>query len=187
MSREGDAKRENLPVPMKSLVIREATEADIPALARLHVATWNATYPRVAAPPTYGIREGQWREAFALHDGSWFCFVVEHGGQLVGFAKGKRYHSDDLPDFSGELNKIYLLREYQGRGLGRRLVGEVAQRFLNESISSMVLFSDPENPSCRFYEALGGEKIFARNGEFHGTYGWHDLRKLVAQAAPLQD
>jgi len=63
-------------------------------------------------------------------DGSWFCFVVENRkGELVGFAKGKTYNHSDLPDFSGELNKIYLLREYQRLGLGRRLVGCVARRF----------------------------------------------------------
>jgi len=42
----------------------------------------------------------------------------------------------------------------------------------------MVVFSEPDNPSCRFYEALGAGRILAGNGEFHGTYGWRDLRKL---------
>jgi ribosomal protein S18 acetylase RimI-like enzyme len=111
------------------------------------------------------------------------CFVLEEGGQLIGFAKGNRYHSHDLPEFSGELNKIYLLPEYQGRGLGRRLVDEVVQRFLSQGITSMVLFSEPENPACRFYEKLGGEKIFASNGEFHGAYGWRELRKLSEPGA----
>jgi ribosomal protein S18 acetylase RimI-like enzyme len=172
---------------MNSVIIREPTEADIPALARLHVETWNATYPGVEFPPTYEIREEQWRAAFALKDGSWFCFVVEDGQQLAGFAKGRRYQSDDLPDFSGELNKIYLLRKYQRRGLGRRLIGAVVRRFLSEGITSMVLFSEPENPSCRFYEALGGEKIFAKNGEFHGTYGWRNLRTLLPHVTALHD
>jgi hypothetical protein len=49
-----------------SLKIREATAADIPALARLHVKTWNATYaPFLMKGPSYEIRERQWREAFA--------------------------------------------------------------------------------------------------------------------------
>jgi hypothetical protein len=28
-------------------------------------------------------------------------------------------------------------------------------------------------------EALGGERLFAKNGEFHGGYCWRDLQKLV--------
>lgn len=166
---------------VESLVVREATRDDMPALAALHVKTWSDTYPLVRRPPTYQIRERQWREQFEKDDGSWFCFVVENRlGELVGFAKGTMYASDDLPGYSGELNKIYLLREYQRLGVGRRLVGYVARRFLSKGITTMVLFGIPQNPSCAFHEALGGEKLYAANGEFHGAYGWKDLQKLAA-------
>jgi L-amino acid N-acyltransferase YncA len=163
-----------------SLIIREATSEDIPSLAALHVKTWKETYRNVRNPPTYGIREHQWREQFKVTDGSWFCFVVENRkGELVGFAKGKTYDHSDLRDFSGELSKIYLIREYQRLGLGRRLVGCVARRFLSQGINTMVLFGTPENPSCAFHEALGGERLLAKNGEFHGGYGWRDLHRLA--------
>jgi ribosomal protein S18 acetylase RimI-like enzyme len=169
-----------------SLIIREATTADIPALADLHVKTWNATYPEVLKKPTYEIRERQWHEAFEVTDGSWFCFVVEgRNGELVGFAKGTPYDHRDLPDFAGQLSKIYLLREYQRQGLGRRLVGHVTRRFLSQGITSMVLFADADNPSCRFYEALGAERLLDAAGEFHGGYGWQDLGSLAA-ACPLE-
>jgi ribosomal protein S18 acetylase RimI-like enzyme len=171
---------------MMSLIIREATAADIPALADLHVRTWNATYPDVLKKPTYEIRERQWREAFDVTDGSWFCFVVQAPtGELVGFAKGVPYRHRDLPDFAGELSKIYLLREYQRQGLGRQLVGHVARRFLSQGITSMVLFADADNPSCRFYEAVGGERLLDPAGQFHGGYGWHDLRWL-ASMCPIE-
>src|SRR5262245_1204559 len=121
-----------------SYVIREATAADIPTLAELHVKTWSATYAHVLQKPTYEIRERQWREAFASDDGGWFCFVVQDtAGQMVGFAKGT---PADHPEFGGQLSKIYLLREFQRQGLGRRLVGHVARRFLRQGTTSMVLF-----------------------------------------------
>ena len=48
--------------------VREAGAADVPALARLHVTTWNATYaPLLMKGPSYNVRERQWREAFAKH------------------------------------------------------------------------------------------------------------------------
>lgn len=165
---------------LDTLVIREATHDDIPALAALHVKTWADTYPSVR-PPTYQLRERQWREQFAKADGSWFCLVVENRTrELVGFAKGRTYSSDELPGYGGDLNKIYVLREYQRLGVGRRLVGHVARRFLNRGISTMVLFGIPQNPSCAFHEALGGERLYAKNGEFHGGYAWRDLNKLSA-------
>jgi len=164
-----------------SLRIREATSADLTALADLHVRTWNATYPEVEKKPTLAIRVRQWREAFAVTDRNWCCFVVEReDGALVGFAKGVPYHHQELPEFSGELSKIYLLRAYQRQGLGRRLVGHVARRFLSRGIGSMVLFADPANPSCRFYEALGAERLYDSAGNFHGGYGWRDLHRLAA-------
>src|SRR5215470_11604293 len=126
---------------VSSLTIREARIKDIPALAALHVKTWSETYWTVESPPTYKIRESQWRQQFTVADGSWFCFVVENKrDQLVGFAQGKTYSHSDISEFSGELNKIYLLRKYQRLGLGRKLVGHVARQFLRQGISNMVLF-----------------------------------------------
>ena len=79
----------------------------------------------------------------------------------------------------GELNKIYLLRQYHRLGLGRRLIGHVARRFLSRGMTSMLLFGDAKNPSNQFYEHLAGEKLIAPNGEFHGGYGWRDLQRLA--------
>lgn len=167
---------------MNSFIIREAALADVPALARLHVTTFNETHAPVRmSGPTYEVRERQWRQAFLSADGSWFCFVIEDAnGELIGFAKGQPYAHPDQPDFAGELNKIYLLRRYHGHGLGRRLLGHVARRFLSQGISSMLLFGDARNRSNGFYETLGADKLFATNGEFHGGYGWRDLRKLAS-------
>ena len=167
---------------MTDFTIREASTADVPALARLHVATWNATYPHVSRPPTYELRERQWREAFAAGEANWFCLVVEGAdGRLIGFAKGT---PSGHPEFGGELSKIYLLGEYQRRGLGTRLLARVARRFLERGVPSMVLFAEPTNPSCAFYEALGAERLPGEAGAFHGGYGWRDLRGLAALCPP---
>ena len=103
--------------------------------------------------------------------------VERPDGSLGGFAKGNR---SDHPDFAGELNKIYLLRPYQGVGLGRRLVGHVARRFLSQGVESMWLYGDARNPSGRVWVALGAEKTDDDPG--NGNYGWHDLRPLAAAA-----
>jgi GNAT superfamily N-acetyltransferase len=86
-----------------------------------------------------------------------------------------------LPGYAGELNKIYLLRKYHRRGLGRRLVGHVARRFLQRGIASMLLFGDARNASNAFYERLGAQRLYSPEGEFHGGYGWTDLARLAAQ------
>lgn len=161
--------------------IRFATIFDVSDLAVLHVETFNETHGFHPNGPGYELRTCQWQKAFGENDPSWFCFVIEDSkGKLVGFAKGQPYQHSELSAFTGELNKIYLLKKYQKRGLGRRLICSVAQEFIHRSISSMLLFGDANNPSNGFYERMGGEKLFAKNGEFHGGYGWRELRKLAA-------
>jgi L-amino acid N-acyltransferase YncA len=104
---------------VEAMKIREATADDVPAIAKLHVKTFNETHsPVFNDGPTYQVREFQWREMFKKADGTWFCFVIENQqGELIGFAKGIRYADAELPVFAGELNKIYLLQKYHRQGL----------------------------------------------------------------------
>ena len=167
-----------------SIIIREALPGDIPALAAVHVKAWAETYENARHLPDFQLRERQWRHQFEVTDGNWFCIVAENPkGEFVGFAKGMAYKHSDLADFSGELNKIYLLRDYQRLGLGTKLLCEVARRFLDKGITSMILFGESTNPSGYFHQAMGAEKIYGDHGEFHGSYGWRDLKKLAAVCA----
>ena len=168
--------------------IRDAGAGDIAALAALHVETFNETH-RGGRPggPTYELRERQWRDAFAVDDGRWFCFVVEDDkGQLVGFAKGTP-HDGGVAGFAGELNKIYVLRRFHKRGIGRLLLCQVARRFVERGVTSMLLFGEATNPSNGFYEAFGAERIYSPEGEFHGAYGWRELQALLTRCDRLID
>jgi len=166
------------PADSTSFRIREAHRNDVPALAQLHVSTFKETHGGFR-PPSYELRESQWRAAFDAAD-SWFCYVAEDArGELVGFAKGTR-HDGGVPGFAGELNKIYVLRRFQRHGLGRWLVAQVARRFLTEGVTSMLLLGDAKSPSNGFYEHLGAERLLSDRGEFHGGYGWRDLNRLAA-------
>jgi GNAT superfamily N-acetyltransferase len=167
-----------------SFRIRNATTDHIPALARLHVQTFNETH-RGGRPggPSYELRERQWRDAFTVTDGNWFCVVVEDDdGELVAFAKGTP-HDGGLPGFAGELNKIYALQRVQRQGVGRLLLCQVARQFLSRGVASMLLFGEATNPSNGFYEAFGAERLYSDSGEFHGAYGWRDLHALVAKCS----
>lgn len=160
---------------LDALVIRDATPADVPALARLHVTTWNATYrPMGARGPGVEVRARQWEAAFARADPDWFCLVVARpDGELVGFAQANR--ADDGAPYAGELGKLHLLRDYQRLGIGRRLVGRVARRLLARGIASMWLFGDPRNPSSRAWVRMGAHEVEPGSG----NYGWHDVRPLA--------
>jgi ribosomal protein S18 acetylase RimI-like enzyme len=170
-----------IPVPFN---LREARPDDVPALAALHVQTFNETH-RGGLPggPSYELRESQWRQAFASAAGSWFCFVIEdERGELVGFAKGTPHH-EGVPVLKGELNKIYVLSRVQRQGLGQMLLCAVAARFLAQGVTSMLLFGEPSLPANGFYEAFGADRLYDHAGRFHGGYGWRDLRALATRCA----
>jgi ribosomal protein S18 acetylase RimI-like enzyme len=169
-------------MPEMTFQLRDARQSDIPALARLHVQTFNETHQDGrGGGPSEELRRGQWREAFATTNSYWFALVVEDdSGELVGFSKGT-LHDGGVPGFVGELNKIYVLRRLHRRGIGRLLLYNVAKRFVEQGITSMLLFGDATNPSNGFYELFGAERLYSASGEFHGGYGWRDLNSLIAK------
>jgi GNAT superfamily N-acetyltransferase len=167
-------------LPAGVFLIRLADASDKASIAAPHVATFNETHGPGPRNPSLELRESQWKRAFESEGGKdWFCLVIENElRNLVGFAKGIPYRLNDLP-YKGELNKIYLLKKYQGIGLGKLLLKEISEQFLNRNISSMLSFGDANNPSNKFYEAMGATKLYSKNGEFHGGYGWKDLRSVL--------
>ena len=159
-------------------ILRDATPADVPALAALHVQAFRETH---GGGPSVAIRQGQWQQILGAGDPAGFTVVIEDGTHaLVGFARGTR-HDGAVPGFQGELNKIYVLRRCHRQGLGTLLLCHVAGRFLAQGVGSMLLFGDALSPSNGFYEHLGAERLITAEGEFHGGYGWRDLRALVRQ------
>ena len=166
---------------LESIVVRDAVAADIPALAELHVTTWNATY-NTTRGPTIETRTWQWNRVFANEHRRDFVLVLEQpglagrNGRLIGFTWGK---PNDSGAFEGNLSKIYLRWEYHGLGLGRRMMEETARRFLARGIHSFNLFAELSNPTLGFYDRMGGERLLNDKGQFDGAYGWRDVRALI--------
>ncbi len=160
---------------LDSIVFRDAVAADIPALAELHVTTWNATY-NTTGGPTVATRAWQWNQVFAKENRRDFVLVLEdRNGRLIGFTWGKPAEGE----FEGNLSKIYLRWEYHRLGLGRRMMAETAKRFLERGIHSFNLFAELSNPTLGFYDRMGGERLFDDRGQFGGAYGWRDVRTLM--------
>lgn len=160
---------------LDSITFRDAVAADIPALAELHVTTWNATY-NTTRGPSIATRTRQWTEIFAKEHRRDFVLVLENrDGRLIGFTWGK----PDEGEFQGQLSKIYLRWEYHGLGLGRKMMAETAQRFLDRGIHSFILFAELSNPTLGFYDRMGGERLLDDRGRFTGAYGWRDVRTLI--------
>ncbi len=171
--------------------IREATIEDAPGIARVHIDSWRTTYKgivpqRIIDSFTYEEREELWRRALSPGSRSFVYVAEDESGQVVGFASGGPAQQD-APNHAGELYAIYLLRERQGRGIGRQLFEAVVRELVNRGLYSMAIWVLVDNPACGFYEAMGGRKVYHRQEEADGGvldevgYGWDDIRELLAK------
>jgi GNAT superfamily N-acetyltransferase len=164
--------------------VREATCDDVPAIARVHVASWQTTYrgifpASVLDNQSVEARERQWRRDLCEPGAGSFVYAALDGlGAVVGFASGGPERTGD-PEYQGELYAIYLLASHQGRGLGRSLLAMVRARLRAQGLAGMLIWVAAANePSRRFYEAMGGRAIRRKSEAFFGVqveevgYGW---------------
>jgi len=77
-------------------------------------------------------------------------------GKIVGMLMyGKS--RDDKHTESGEINAIYVLKEYQGNGIGKKMFLEAVKYLVNENYDSMIIGCLAGNPSNNFYIKMGGK------------------------------
>ena len=170
--------------------IRQATMADVAAIARVHVESWRTTYKGLLpddylANLTYEQREPLWREILSKPVGHSLVYVAEdNAGNIVGFASGGPERSGD-PVYTGEVYAIYLLESWQGQGIGRQLTITLVRQLIQRGFTSLLIWVLADNPSRRFYEALGGQPVRERLEMTGGVelmdvaYGWLDARTLI--------
>jgi len=178
---------------VSSTKIRQAIAADAPGVARVHVATWRTTYKvlmadEILAGLSVERREQYWLRQLEAPLPNSFVYVAEQNEQVVGFSSGGAERTGD-PDYQGEVYALYLLQKAQRQGLGRGLLDASAQALLANGLRSMLIWVLRDNPSRRFYEALGGSFVREQTIEIGGqalvevAYGWKDLHSLVKKDA----
>ncbi len=170
--------------------MRRATVADTPAIARIHVDTWRATYAGIL-PDAYLVgmtrvqQSASWQRAVAMDRGGYVTLVMEEAGTgIVGFASAGPVRKSGLPRGSGVRGEVYTLYvddDWQGRGYGRALLQGTLANLFENGLGGIVVWVLEANPSRFFYEAMGGVRLAARHEMFAGAdvgeigYVWHAM------------
>ena len=124
----------------------------------------------------------RWRRL--IQEGSSRVYVVEHDGEVVGFASGGRERAGET-GYSGELYAIYILDDFQRRGHGHELVKAVVGGLHEMGLEDMIIWVLRDNaPARNFYEQLGG--VYVREQPItigsltldEVSYGWRRLDGL---------
>ena len=173
--------------------IRPARLADAGELAKVHIETWQASYAGIFPEDKLAeldqelqIRTERWHANIVNPDQLPALFVAEtRNGKIVGFAGGGRQNNLDYP-YDSEIYMIYILPEYQRRGLGQRLMSATARKLQELGYRSLMLWVLKENEESRqFYEKLGGKLAgqddYIRWDQTHAlvAYAWDSLDSLI--------
>lgn len=165
---------------MAQPLIRPARADESAVLALVHDACWRDTYTgmvpdAVIAGSRLADREALWNGLLALPASERCAHVAEAEGRIVGCAWGGPEESGD-PVYRAELLGLYLLRDYRGRGLGRRLLGAAVGSLRAQGYQNLMLWALADNTAARgFYAALGGEMLRERDGDMRG----HPIREVA--------
>ncbi|MDK7669328.1 GNAT family N-acetyltransferase [Cytobacillus oceanisediminis] len=169
--------------------IRKAVLNDAKGIAKVHVDSWRTTYKNIISDEFLNNLSYQRREELWINNipkGN--VFVAENdNGEIVGFSSGGIERSGKYKEYQGELSSIYILKEFQGQGIGKALTNPVIKEIEKLGINSMLVFVLEENDSRFFYETIGGMIIDKIEVEIAGkklkelVYGWDNIRTLNGQ------
>lgn len=172
--------------------IRSATKSDAVQIAEVHVNSWRTTYKKIV-PDSYlnnlsvKKRTLTWEKQLEEGNTSSKVFVaVNELGNIVGFVSGGPNRLESMP-YDSEIYAIYLLEEYQRRGIGERLISSITSFLTDQGYKSTYLWALEDNRYRSFYEKLGGipsgrEEIEIGSAKLQEiAYGWNDLKRISIQ------
>ena len=144
--------------------LRHAGLADAESIAEIHAASWRSTYGAVLnstylAETVPSERRQLWRERLTSPKPNQLVVAAEVDGRIVGFAC---VFSENHNTWGAYLDNLHVSHGFQGRGIGRALLAEVALWCESQSPGRGLYLSvnQDNHRAQRFYLALG-----ARNTE----------------------
>ena len=163
--------------------IRAARRGDTKAIGRIQVETWRDAYAgllpdKVLLRMSADIEGGRWVRVIEREE----SVVVAEDGKagVVGFGSGGPSRVRTLP-YDGEVYTLYVAPGYQGKGIGRHLLGVLFAELGLAGHTSALIWVLKANPSRFFYEAMGGRHVADRTERLWGAavdesaYGWDTL------------
>lgn len=163
---------------------REAGVAECEAVAKVHVRSWQESFAGLVPQSvmdriTVESRINAFEKRFQTDYYRMFVAEVADLG-IVGFADCG-LPREEIDSYQAELYAIFLLPEFQGSGVGRRLFSLCLEAVVKSGKSSMYLLAFEASPYRPFYDKMGGQLVMKRPVEIEGTtfdavvYGWQNL------------
>jgi GNAT superfamily N-acetyltransferase len=174
-------------------LIRPAVPADAAAIAQVRVDAWRTTYKGIVPDAyldamTVEASTALWDKVLRAAPNTTNTFVATIDGLVAGFASGLMLAEPKF-GINAELSAVYIVRDAQRAGLGRRLVAALAGAQQAHGADGLIVWVISGNKAARaFYENLGAQLLVEQPFTWDGMdlveagYGLRDLPRLVAAA-----
>ncbi|WP_298827841.1 GNAT family N-acetyltransferase [uncultured Planococcus sp.] len=170
------------------MLIRTAESDDAFGIAKVHVDSWRTTYEGIMPASflnnlSYGKRTDLWKDNIAVKE-DYVVVAVTDEGTIIGFGTASKRATNTV-EKSGDLTSIYLLKEYQGQGIGKMLLKELFLHFKQLDYERIFVEVLEANETKYFYEYYGAELIKTVEIKIDGTllkelvYEWKNIDALL--------
>ena len=171
------------------ITIREGAVQDAEGIAKVHVKSWQSTYRGIAEPEfldglSWEDRVEGWKDILQETKQDVLNYVALSPDKVVGFISGGKIR-EPKGDYDAELYAIYMLPDFQGKGIGKMLMLRFVDWLVLNGYNSLLAWVAEENRYKKFYSTLGGELSPYTGQHKIGhtkhkvvTYTWDSLQKL---------
>lgn len=139
---------------MPIIVKEPETEGEMLGRAYVWWRSWDESYRGIVSDEHLSSRHLPDYERRSLVETEG-VIVAKDGERVVGFAKVGPCHDGDMLG-AGEVFQLYVLADWQGRGVGSALMGEALRRLAGEGFVNVVLWVLEENGRAISFYAKHG-------------------------------
>ena len=148
--------------PVENVIIRRAEFNECPELAKIKGEVWNTTYRGIYADEAldnYDIAKNTRIFEQIRNNPGIELVLAEVDGKIVGLMTcGNLYKP--VEGFCQEVGLLYILKDYQRMGIGRRFLTAAAEIVRRNGHDRFLVSVNSRNQNAiRFYERMGGLEI----------------------------
>lgn len=142
-------------------IIRKRKKEDANELAHAIAVVWSTTYKGIVDDDFLkGLFDNESRSAERLRNNPTDqedYYILSLQDKIIGWM----YYTLDSDKYedAAEIHSLYILKEYQGRGYGKKLYNYAVKNIMKKGINKLIIGCLDGNPSNNFYKHLGGKYI----------------------------
>lgn len=154
-------------------VIRKAVPEDAETIIDINIEVWNTTYKGLIPQEVIDKLQSKNPERIIRNQNSiqekQNTFVAEIDGKIVGYHTFGKTRDKNFED-AGEIYAGYILDNYQGLGLGRKMAVACMKELLERGYTKLVTKCLDGNTANEFHKSLGGVFVGQSTFEPMGIY-----------------